>query len=289
MSAGRLAAHPYRCLWAAIATMHGKERAIAPVLCRWFDMTVTTAPGIDTDALGTFTGEIERQGTQIDAARAKALLAIERTGAPIGIGSEGAFGPDPYMPLVAMGLEVLLLRYAKTGHEVIVHRRTRTNFAHAVLSASDDPSSFLEDCGFPEHALIVRPEDTGDTSVLIKGLRNIDALREAVRDVARRSITGRVMLQTDMRAHLNPTRMAAIRRIAKLLATRIARCCPSCGIPGFGIIDVSRGLPCGDCGVPTHLVQAEIHGCKTCGHEERRFERSNQMRADPRWCQYCNP
>ena len=285
----RPAAHPYNGLWAAIATMHGKENAIAPVLCRWFDMAVTTAPGIDTDALGTFTGEIERQGTPVDAARAKALLAIERTGAPIGIGSEGAFGPDPSMPFVATGLEVLLMRYTKTGHEIVVHRRTRTNFAHAVLSTSDDPSSFLEKCGFPEHAVVVRPEDPSDTSVLVKGLRNFDAVRRAIRDVASKSGAERIMLQTDMRAHLNPTRMVAIRRIAKLLATRIARRCPSCGIPGFGITEIERGVPCADCGVPTRFVVAEIHGCKSCGHTRRRFERSNRLRADPRWCQYCNP
>ncbi len=71
MGSSRLAAHPYRGLWAAIATMHGKEHAIAPALCGWFDMTVTVAPGIDTDALGTFTGEIARAGTMVDAARAK--------------------------------------------------------------------------------------------------------------------------------------------------------------------------------------------------------------------------
>lgn len=104
--------HPYRGRWAAIATMHGKERAIAPVLCRWFDMAVTTAPGVDTDAFGTFTGEISRQGTMLDAARAKARIAIARTGAPIGIGSEGAFGPDPEVPLVVSGRELLLLREA---------------------------------------------------------------------------------------------------------------------------------------------------------------------------------
>ena len=59
--------HPYRGLWAAVATMHGKERAIAPPLCQWFDMTISTAPGIDTDALGTFTGEIARKGTMRDS------------------------------------------------------------------------------------------------------------------------------------------------------------------------------------------------------------------------------
>lgn len=269
--------------------MHGKERAIAPVLCRWFDMTVTTAPGIDTDALGTFTGEIARRGTMVDAARAKARLAIKRTGAHVGIGSEGAFGPHPHIPFLASGQEVLLLLDATTGHEVIVHRRTPTNFDHIVVSPADDPEPFLKRVGFPEHAVIVRPEEPADTSVLVKGLNDLERMRRAIREVGARSASGRVMVQTDMRAHLNPTRMAGIARTTKWLALRMARCCPSCGRPGFGLIDIERGLPCGDCGAPTRLVRAEIHGCKVCGHKIRRFERPGRTRAEPRWCELCNP
>ena len=269
--------------------MHGKDRAIAPHFCRWFGMTVTTALGFDTDALGTFSGEIERTGTMVDAARAKALLAIERTGAHIGIGSQGAFGPHPYVPFLASGQEVLLLREANSGHEIIVHRRSQTNFAHVILSSFDDPLSFLRDVGFPEHAVIVRPGDPTDRSVLAKGLRDLEAVQTAIQEVAQRSSAGKVMLQTDMRAHLNPTLMDSIGRTAKLLAVRTARCCPACGATGFGITDVARGLPCGDCGLPTELIRAEIHGCKPCGHTTRRFERSGRMRAEAQWCQYCNP
>jgi hypothetical protein len=289
MSCATLASHPYRGLWAAIATMHGKEHAIAPPFCKWFEMTITNAPGIDTDALGTFTGEIARQGTMLEAARAKAMLAIERTGAPLGIGSEGAFGPDPYVPFVASGREVLVLREAATGHEIVNHRRTRTNFDHVIASETDNIDRFLARVGFPEHAVIVRPENHDDTSVLVKGLKDRASVRDAVREVATRSGSERIMLQTDMRAHLNPTRMAAIGRVARLLGVRAARCCPSCETPGFGITDVARGLPCADCGLPTALVRAKIYGCKACGLTTRRFERTDRMRAEARWCQFCNP
>lgn len=40
---------------------------------------------------------------------------------------------------------------------------------------------------------------------------------------------------------------------------------------------------------PDQLVRAEIHGCKLCGHTMRRFERSDRIRAEARWCHYCNP
>ena len=46
---------------------------------------------------------------------------------------------------------------------------------------------------------------------------------------------------------------------------------------------------CGDCGAPTRLVRAEIHGCKVCGHKTHRFERPSRTRAEPRWCELCNP
>lgn len=70
----------------AIATMHAKERAVARPFSRWLGAAVTVAPGIDTDTFGTFTGEIVRRGTMLDAARAKALAAVEATGLELGLG-----------------------------------------------------------------------------------------------------------------------------------------------------------------------------------------------------------
>ncbi|MBA7471273.1 hypothetical protein ES707_06579 [subsurface metagenome] len=283
---GRLFAHPYRGCWAAIATMHGKERAIAPVLCRWFEMAVSTAPGIDTDELGTFTGEVARQGTMLDAARAKAERAIARTGAAIGIGSEGAFGPDQALPLIASGRELLLLREAASGHEVVVSRRTRTNFDHVTVAAGDPIDDFLQRVGFPDHAVIVRAEPR-DGRPAVKGLRSRKQVDAALRAVF--ATGSNAMLETDMRAHLNPTRMASIACLTRALAVRSARRCPSCGAPGFGIMDVERGLPCRQCGAPTQRVRAEVHGCSACNARVQRHARSPTVTADPMWCDICNP
>lgn len=283
-----LARHPYRGLWAAIATMHGKERALAPPLSQWFGMTVTAAPNIDTDALGTFTGEIARKGTMLDAARAKARLAIERTGAPLGIGSEGAFGPDPLCPFIAAGRELIVMIEAATGHEIVVHRRTPTNFDHVVVAPKDDIGAFLTRIGFPEHALVVRP-DGAKAADIAKGIRDHQRLTEEIARLAKLSPDGRVRLETDMRAHLNPTRMTAINRTARWLALRVARCCHACSTPGFGIIDVERGLPCNGCNEPTQLIVAEKHGCGACKFSMRRRIRPAGLRAEPLWCQECNP
>lgn len=284
--ARRLYDHPYRGRWAAIATLHGKERAIAPVLCRWFDMAVSTVPGIDTDQFGTFTGEIERKGTMLDAARAKAELAIARTGAPIGIGSEGAFGPDPMIPLVASGRELLLLREAATGHEIVVTRRTRTNFDQVSVAPGDPIEGFLARVGFPHHAVNVRTDPCIDQARR-KGLTSRAAVEVALCAAFR--LSGKASIETDMRAHLNPTRMASIAGLARALAVRTARCCPQCSAPGFGLVDVEKGLPCGDCGSPTRLIRAEIYGCSECNVRISRHERSPGTIANPRWCDVCNP
>ena len=281
--------HPYRGLWAAVGTMHKKDRAIAPPLCNWFDMSVTAVPGLDTDALGTFTGDVPRAGTMLEAARAKTQLAIQKTGAPLGIGSEGAFGPDPHLPFLAAGREFILLRDAISGQEVAVSQTTRTNFAAVELAPGDDFDSFLRQINCPEHAVVVRPREAADRGLIFKGLISRLEIEKAVRTVASRSLDGRALLQTDMRAHLNPTRMAAIGHVAKWLAWRIARLCPHCRAPGFGLTDVKRGLPCADRGAPTQIIRAEVHTCKSCGHTVRKFERSQRVRAEAKWCDLCNP
>ena len=142
-------AHPFAGRRAAIATMHGKERVIGPILKRWFGMEIETAEGVDTDALGTFTGEIPRLGDMRDAARAKARLAIERTGVAIGLGSEGAFGPHPVAPFLASGLEVLLLLDVETNLEIVAQRRTATNY--------DSSSPFWRTSAFPDMRLSCDP------------------------------------------------------------------------------------------------------------------------------------
>jgi ribosomal protein L37E len=269
--------------------MHGKEQVVAPIMAQWFGLRVERAAEIDTDALGAFTGEIERKGSMLDAARAKARLAIERTGAPLGFGSEGAFGPHPIVPILPSGLELMVLIDSESNHEIAVHRRTGTNYDSIFVPPGRDLSNFLARIGFPEHAVIVRPENSDARSAVVKGIVDREVLHDAIESMAIVSASGRALVQTDMRAHLNPTRMKAIRHVAKALALRIARLCPACGSPGFGLTDIKRGLLCEECGSPTNLVQAEVHACERCGHKENKRERPPTLRADPTWCNFCNP
>ncbi|MFM8457386.1 MAG: hypothetical protein ACKOB0_00350 [Chthoniobacterales bacterium] len=81
---------PYAGASFALLTKHAKEQAIAPRLARALGAQVSVVDTFDTDTLGTFTREVPRFGSQLDAARKKAELATEMSGCPLGLGSEGS-------------------------------------------------------------------------------------------------------------------------------------------------------------------------------------------------------
>ena len=133
---------------------------------------------------------------------------------------------------------------------------------------------------FPDHAVIVRQGE----AVLAKGVRDRAAL-EALLDTH----TGVLRLETDMRAHLNPTRMGEIARLADDLVSRLATPCPACSQAGFGRTCVERGLPCSTCGTPSELVAREIWTCGGCGYSQARPRADGRITADPGECAVCNP
>jgi hypothetical protein len=274
----------------ALATMHGKETALASPFRRQLGATIVVADGIDTDSFGTFTGEVPRAGTPIEAARAKALLGTKATGLRCGLASEGSFGPHPYVPLVPRCTEVLFFIDQESDVEIYETITTpRTNFQSQLCRAGDDVSHFLRSTGFPRHALVVAPEPAIFGTAPVKGVTSLEELEQAIARAAPASPDGTARLTTDMRAHLNPTRMAVIRALGHRLAKRLATRCPACDSPGFGIRDIVRGLPCGWCGQPTELAVAESTRCAECNFSMRTRLQHIPKTADPAHCQYCNP
>jgi hypothetical protein len=273
---------------AALGTMHGKEAALAPPLAR-LGIALLVPAGLDTDRFGTFTGEVPRAGTMADAARAKATAAMVATGLPHGLASEGAYGPHPALPLVAAGLELVLWRDAERGAEVVeTLADDRPACDQAEVSDAAALAPFLRRVSFPQTALVVAPRDAPLRPVA-KGLRDAGALAVAVRAAADRSTCGHALVQTDMRAHMNPRRMQTIGRLAARLARRLATPCPACGAPGWGRLRTVPGLPCSACGAPSILVRHEVHGCAFCGAEEIRPRADGLTQADPGCCPSCNP
>lgn len=84
---------PYKGCLIAMGTRHQKEGQVAPAFAALLDARVIVPPSLDTDQFGTFTGERPRLLPAIDAARAKASLAMRVAGTAHGLASEATYGP----------------------------------------------------------------------------------------------------------------------------------------------------------------------------------------------------
>lgn len=276
---------------AVLATMHGKGRVIAPLLERGLGLRVELALGLNTDQFGTFSREIERKGSQLDAARAKIAAGFANVPcARVGIASEGSFGPHPYIPFLALDRELIVLIDRETGLELIGHDASPdTNFDHTIVSNVASAMEFADRAKFPHHGLIVIgcvDNQPAPDEVLIKDITDRASLEAAVSEVVNRC--GAAFVETDMRAHRNPTRMSAIARATADLVRRFRSRCPGCAYPGFDVTERVPGLPCAWCSEPTRLIQREILCCRSCGHREERSA-TDETTADPGQCEGCNP
>lgn len=271
----------------ALLTRHAKSRDIGPVLGRAVGCEVLETDAFDTDRLGTFDGSVRRTEDQLATARRKARLGMELTGLPLGLGSEGAFGPDPLLGFSPWDVELVLWLDPSRGIEVAGWAQGPAKSACGEVADLGALERLAEQGGFPSHHLVLRPVG-GDPSEVHKGLSSLDALLAAFGRCLAASPDGRVRVETDLRAHGNPTRRDVIRRAAEDLAARLATPCPACGSPGFGIARREPGLPCADCGEPTLVARAEVHACPACGHEAERAI-AGRERAGPESCPRCNP
>ena len=72
-----------------IGTRHHKDQVLAPLLEANLGVHTEVPTEFDTDAWGTFSGEVERKLAPLDAAREKCLKALQETGCDLGVASEG--------------------------------------------------------------------------------------------------------------------------------------------------------------------------------------------------------
>jgi hypothetical protein len=275
---------------AVLATMHKKERVIAPLFEKELGIKVTV-PQFNTDKFGTFTREIDRSGSQIEAARLKAQKVLLLTNESLGIASEGSFAPHPYLPLISCNREVVIFIDRENDLEIIGEElSTDTNHSHLKVSNIQQAIKFAEKVGFPEHGLIVMlNEYPKNSSEIIKGINTEEALIKAINDSLKNSVNGTVHLETDMRAMYNPTRMKNIEKATYNLIEKINCLCPKCSTPGFDIIQRIPGLPCELCHSPTTLTSSIIYKCQKCGFRKQKSFPDGKQFANPAQCMYCNP
>ena len=281
---------PYCKRHASLATKHNKQRAVARPFRRALGLEIIPTPDLDTDLLGTFSGEVPRVGSASSVCERKARLGMVATGLPLGLASEGSFGPHPFIPFIPAGIEIMT--FVDDERSFVVSETflaERTNYGHREARNIDELANWLPIVGFPSHALIVREKSGGPGATVEKGIVSIDRLRSAMALAVATSQEGIAWVEPDMRAHHNPTRMAGIRRLSLRLARRLATPCPACSAPGWGQTGTIKGLPCEHCNAPTEMVRFQVFSCVLCSHQEEKPRNDGLIETSPQYCPCCNP
>jgi hypothetical protein len=276
-----MAADWFRGRKLAIATSHGKEQVLAPLLETHFAVQVEVPNDLQTDQFGTFSGEIPRTGSPVEAARAKCRLAHSRTGTDLVLASEGSFGPHPDFPWIAADQEWLLLcDFAHQLEIPVYHLDLETNFRTAEVRLYDEVQKFAKEAGFPSHGIILRNGNT-----IRKGIVDHQELDRAFQEL--KEMGQPITVETDMRAMMNPTRMQAIHRAGEKLVQLMSQTCPACDTPGFRCTRYEGNLPCEWCRQPTRIPSHACWECQRCGHLEK--QKTPALFAEPGVCDFCNP
>lgn len=272
---------------AALGTKHSKELVIGPTLKELLGLNVKIPNNFDSDKFGTFTGDKKRQNTQKDTAKLKAKEAMEILDLDIGIGSEGSFNSDPNYPSLIMNTEVVVLIDKRYGFEVYGISNEIVDYAHATsVHNIQELLDFAKTINFPKCAIVLRESDKNHSD-MIKGIRDMSELKKHSEKMFENYNS--IWVETDLRAHVNETRMAHIKKATINLAENINRCCPQCDRPGFSLVTIKRGLPCEACNRPTGLILSEVYKCDGCGFENTLMYPNVATTAYSGYCDYCNP
>ena len=243
--------------------------------------------GYDTDELGTFTREKKRNQSQLETARLKAKKAIEISGYQIGIGSEGSFTTDPYMGIIPWNIEMIVLYDNKNKIEIVGTEQRPYKSLQKSITTKEELISLAEDIDFPKNNLILRPNNEND-SIIKKDFLSLDDLFKEFDLLIKKSITGKVFVENDHRAHRSVSRMEAIRYATIDLIIKCHSFCPECNAPGFSVSRGEGSLPCKYCGEESETFKYIVYKCNKCSFEKR-IERTDITNVDPQYCNYCNP
>lgn len=280
--------HPYQGGHAVLATKHNKLELIAPPLQDAIGLLVTSVE-VDTDLLGTFTGEIERRLPPLETAIEKARLGMRLSGRSLGLASEGSIGPSPSLPLITVDRELIVL--VDDEADVVISESYESTSVRSVsrnVRPGDPLEELMERADFPHHHLIVRPVN-GQKGPIIKGINTLETLIDAVAACGSSTPDGVVTVESDLRATASPSRRLVIAEAAQRLAMRLLQRCPLCHAPGWGPVAIIDGVPCSSCSYELPLPRAVVHGCPSCEHRETIELDTTNERDTVRFCPSCNP
>ena len=270
-----------------MVSRHQKQQYIEPVLASRLGFICKTVSEVDTDLLGTFSGEVARTLSPVACAREKCKRAREYVNDGYLLASEGSFGPHPTLGWVTAGEEWLLLYDIEEDAELIVRDITLdTCFLGKAIANEQQCLEFLQRVGFPNQGVIVKSSQE-QSEIIFKNGSTPEEIVKNMHNMLNEK--GNCYIETDMRAMFNPTRQQHLNKLAGLLADKLNSICPDCGWYGFSVTSVERGLPCSWCGTPTHSVSNEIYTCNRCNcNQNKKFPQGIQQE-DPQYCNQCNP
>lgn len=270
------------------ATKHEKARVVAPLLSS-LGISVKSVE-IDTDQFGTFSGEIERQGSIKDTLKKK-IQAAEQLypEAKLFLASEGTFGPHPYLAVIQSNHEALLWVDKDRGIEIFAETLSTNTNQNEIEVKKENMSNvelFLAQVHFPSHAVIVKSKGSTACS---KGITQTKKVYAALDECIAASPIETAIVMTDMRACFNPTRMTVIEDACKQLVEKLQSECPACAYIGFSAVESIGGLPCLECGMSTHLTRGTLWQCIHCSFGFVKQREDGVCKADPYDCEFCNP
>lgn len=272
-----------------IATMHKKENIIKPILEKKLWVNCILLKDFNTDIFWTFTRDIKRTWSMIDAARLKINKALDLSWFDLGISSEWSFWLHNSMPFTNSNFELTLLIDRKNNFEIIWYNLSSdTNLNWKYVSSIKEAFDTAKKWWFPEHWIIVRLNEKSRLFIN-KGINNKSDLEKWISKILSLPFVKKVYIETDMRAFKNPTRMKNIKLSIIDLLKNINSFCPTCSTPWFCINDIEIWLPCWDCLSPTNMPTYEIYTCNKCGFIKKNKIKKYGKYADPWNCINCNP
>jgi hypothetical protein len=269
-----------------IVTKHEKELLISDLLVKELNCKVELIAGIDTDQLGTFTGEIERKELPLETIQKKCILGHQK-GYDLVLASEGSFGVHPSIPFMIANEELILLSDKK--HTAIFLGKSlssETNYLYEKINSIEELKEKVLKIGFPSHGVILEFK-TSEKSIFLKEITNIDDLIQGFKNEFKDDVS--CFIHSDMRAHRNPTRRKTILSATNNLIEQLKSLCPNCNFPGFSTKTHEFGLPCSNCLKPTKSIRKTFTHCKKCTHFITEDYPKNKFFEDPQFCDYCNP
>jgi hypothetical protein len=262
-----------------LSSKHLKEQILQP-LFEPHGVELFVPFGFDTDVYGTFCGTMPRMEGPRQTVKEKCLAGMAFAKKRQGLASEGSFGPHPASPFLNINEEWLVYIDLDQNLEIYGHSISM-DICHQQLDyRSDQISDFLTKIQFGRQGLVLKDGKNGE--VIAKGLTKEDELIQLLQKHPN------WILETDLRAHMNPLRQKNIASAGNNLIQRMQSCCPKCAKPDFSVVQYSGKLPCNWCKKATNTYELLTYSCAYCLHQTIE-KRKDLLMEDPQHCPHCNP